>query len=159
MVGTGSSGNHFSKEHGLLLFLPPELQLAHAQLTVNRKLSRSRAGLLALTEGLHELGCLDKEAYEALKERYSQKMVFSIVAERSKPRTIDDVQEQTKLRKLDAAFSNVISQWPTMSTKSRIIWVNKAREFKDKVPNAELVLDLVIGNNDPSKQETLVGGA
>ena len=158
MVGTSSSGNHFSKEHGLLLFLPSELQLALARLQTNRSLGRSYAGLLAVTEGFHELGCLDKEEYEALKERYSQKLPCSIVVERRKPRILEDAQEQTKLRKLEVDFSNTIKQWNTMKPKAREYWVKKAEEYRDKVPNAKIVLALASEVGDPIKQETLAGG-
>jgi hypothetical protein len=156
MVGTSQSG-HNSKEHGLLLFLAPELQLALAQLQVNQQLSRARAGLLALTEGFYKCGCIKKEAYEALKNRYSEKITCSIVAEHAKPRTVQEVQEQTRLRKLEVEFSRVISQWSSMSTKNRNSWLKEAEEYKDRVPNAKLVLALATENNGPVKQETLTG--
>lgn len=157
MVGTASSGNRFSKEHGLLLFQPAELQLALAKLQVDRKLGRTYAGLLALTEGFYKLGCLDKEAYEALKERYSMKLPCSIVAERIRPRTVEQVQEQTRLRKLEADFSNIISNWASMSTKSRLFWLNKAREVKGKASNADMVLALATEEGGAARQETLTG--
>ena len=157
MVGNASSGNHGSKDYGLLLYMRSELVQAHAQLMANRQLTRSNAGLLALTEGLHELGCLDKDAYEACKELYSHKMVFSLVAERHRPKTVDGVQEQTRLKKMEVDFSQVISQWSSMPTKARLFWGNKAKDFKDKVPNAAIVLELASTAGD-AKQEVLAGG-
>jgi hypothetical protein len=156
-MGSASSGNHFSKEHGLLLFLPPELQLAHAKMQVDKKLGRSYAGLLALTEGFYKSGCLDKEQYDALKERYSHPMLCSVVTQRTRPRTVEQVQEQNKLRKLEVDFSNVINNWTTMSTKSRMFWMTKAQEFKDRVSNAKLVLALATEEGGATKQETLSG--
>lgn len=141
----------------MLLYMPGELQLALAQLQSNRRLGRSYAGLLALTEGFYASGCLDKEVYEALKERYSQKLPCSIVTERAKPRTTEAAQEQTLLRKLDADLSNVIKQWSTVPTKSRLHWANKAKEFKDKLSNAQMVLDLFAADNTLAKQETQDG--
>jgi hypothetical protein len=157
MVGTASSGNHVSKEHGLLLFLPAELQLAHAKLQVDRKLGRSYAGLLALTEGFYKCGCLDKAEYDALKERYSMKLPCSIIAERTKPRTVEQMQEQTRLRKIEVDLSNVISNWATMPTKSRLFWLNKAKDFKGKISNAVMVLALGESKGGAVKQETLRG--
>lgn len=157
MVGTRSSGNYRPKEHGLQLFLIPELQQALAKLQVDRNLGRCYAGLLAITEGFYKCGCIDKEVYEALKERYSTPIVCSVVAERAKPRTSGEAEEQNRIRKLEAEFSNVIAQWASMSTKNHLLYMKKAGEFKDRVPNAKLVLALAAEEGGPVRQETLPG--
>lgn len=154
MVGTSSSGNRFSKDNGLLLFMPGEHQLALARLQANRGLGRSYAGLLALTEGFHELGCLDKEEYEALKERYSQKLPCSVVSERTRPRTVEVVMEQTRLKKLEADFSNAVTNWPLMTEKARLYWLKKAKEFNGKVPSAQMLLEIAAEDAGPAKHET-----
>jgi hypothetical protein len=155
MVGKSSSGNHNSKDYGLLLYMRAELLQAHAQLMANRQLSRSNAGLLALTEGLHELGCLDKEQYEACKELYSRKMVFSLVAERSRPKTVEAVQEQSTISKLEAEFSSAVTNWPLMKEKARIFMLKKAEKWKDKVPSAQMLLELAAEEPGSVHQETL----
>ena len=59
------------REHGLLLFLNPTLTLSLVKLQADRNLGRSYAGLLALAEGLYQLGYLDKANHDQVAEKYS----------------------------------------------------------------------------------------
>lgn len=148
MVGNAFSGNHQSKEHGLLLYLPPELTLALAKVQVDHKLSRSRAGLLALTEGFSKLACLGELEHQFFVDRYSMKLsgTAECAAEAlAKPHSLVDVEKQNDIQKLEADFSNVLSQWQSMKVKAQQYWLKKAEANKGKVPNAQLVLDLAQG--------------
>jgi len=136
----------------------PDLQLALAKLQVDRNLGRSYSGLLALTEGLHVLGCLNDAAYKALKERYSQKLECTVVVAPEQPRpphTLSEAKEQARLKKIESNLSDVIKQWNTMKPQSRDYWVKQAEEYKDKVSNAKMVLALASEAGGPIKQETL----
>jgi len=139
MVGTHRSGNRQTKDYGLLLFLAPELQLGIARLQVKRGLGRTYAGLLAFTRGLRVEDCISEEAFERLKEKYSEKLVRA--AQPSEPRTMADLREKQRIEELARNFGNVLGQWVTMNDKARLFWVKKARE-NPKVQNAALILDL-----------------
>jgi len=139
VVGTHRSGNRQTKDYGLLLFLAPELQLGLARLQVQRGLGRTYAGLLAFTRGLRVEDCISEEAYERLKEKYSEKLVRA--AQLEQPRTLGDLREKQRIEELARNFGNVLGQWVTMNDKARLFWVKKARE-NQTVPNALLILDL-----------------
>lgn len=108
MVGTSRSGNRFRKDHGLLLFLAPELVIALAKVQIQKEIGRSYAGLYALTVGLHQLGVLSEEQFEVLEKRYSE----SLVQEPSeKPLSPAELLEKQKLQAKDRYFLAVLVQW------------------------------------------------
>lgn len=123
------------KEHGLLLFLAPELQLAHAALQVQKRLGRSYAGLLAITEGYHSLGVLSDDDYKMLVEKYSKGL------EKTKP--VQTVRRDAAADAMSRKFSMVLDQWQSHpQAKWRNYWISEAEQWKDRCPNAKLVLDL-----------------
>jgi hypothetical protein len=125
------------REHGLMLYLCPELQIAHVKLQADKELGRSYAGLLAFTEGLHTLGYLEKADYERLREKYSQGL------EKEQPLTFEQLQKQKEIDKMAKKFSMVLDQWHMHpDSKWRDYWLREAEAWKDKVPNAKLVLAL-----------------
>lgn len=62
------------REHGLMLYLGPQLYSAFIRLQADKDLGRSYAGLLAFVEGLHELGYLSDKDYAVAVKRYNQPM-------------------------------------------------------------------------------------
>jgi hypothetical protein len=108
MVGTSKSGNRFAKEHGLLLFLPPELILALAKVQIQKEIGRSYAGLYALTVGFHQLGAISKEQFEVLEKRYSEPLMQE---PSQKPLSPAELLQKQKLQAKDRYFLTVLAQW------------------------------------------------
>jgi hypothetical protein len=128
------------REHGLMLYLCPELQIAHVKLQASKELGRSYAGLYAFTEGLFRLGFLDKADYEKLHEKYSQGLA------KEEPLSMAQLQTKSEVEKMAKTFSMVLDQWSLHSDeKWRDRWLREAEAWKDKVPNAKLVLALKNG--------------
>jgi hypothetical protein len=139
MVGTSKSGNRFSKDHGLLLFLGPELILALADVQVKKKIGRTYAGLYALTVGLHQLGAIDDETFAILEKRYSEKLVPE---QPQKPLTPVELLEKQKLQAKDGYFLSVLDQWDIHDSKWRLKALANAEKFQDKLESARRVLAL-----------------
>ena len=134
------------KEHGLILYLCPELQIAHATLQARDKLGRSYSGLKALTEGYYRLGVLSKEDYERLMRKYSEGLV-----KEEKPLSTEELQTKNEAEKMAKTFSMVLEQWNLERDNKqnwRKRWIREAEAWKGKVPNAKLVLALA---NEDSK--------
>jgi len=123
-------------EHGVMLFLDGELYTAFIRLQADKGLGRSFAGLLPFVEGLHRLGYIDQEVYEAHKERYSQPLVAE------KPLTMKQMKTQEFIVRTTKEFSDVIKQWGSMNLKAQKYYIEKAKKYRDIVPNAKLVLGL-----------------
>jgi len=60
------------KDHGVLLYLSKDLYRGWLKLQVDKDLGRTYAGLLLFTEGLYQLGYINKEVYEQHQKKYSQ---------------------------------------------------------------------------------------
>lgn len=123
------------KEHGLLLYLSPDLYVAFIRLQGDRGLGRSYAGLLPFTEGLYRLGYLSKGAYEEHVKKYSKGLV-------EKQPSLAELKEQEEIRRLEKHYSEVLKQWPQLSERVRAVHREKAKEWATKVKNARLVLEL-----------------
>lgn len=132
------------KEHGLPLYLPSELNMGLVDLQHKKRLGRSYAGLLAINEGLYQLGCISEKDYEYYKKRYSDPLV------KAKPLTKAEIGSQKKLKKLEKLFSQVIEQWPTLSEKAKLSHIANAEKYEASVPNAKFVLALANGNSEPN---------
>ncbi len=125
------------REHGLMLYLGPELYLGFIKLQADKELGRSYAGLLAFVEGMHSLGYLKDADYETLKTKYSQGLT------KDQPLTIKQLQTKSEQDKMTQAFKMVLDQWSLHTDpKWRNRWIREAEVWKDKVPQAKLVLDL-----------------
>jgi hypothetical protein len=132
------------KEHGLMLYLSPPLYLGFIKLQADKGLGRSYAGLLAFTEGIHALGYISDEDYEIHKRRYSR----GLNEQEEKPFTLEQIRTKTEREKMQKTFSMVLDQWADHPAKTwRSGWIKKAKEWKDKIPNAELVLALANADN------------
>jgi hypothetical protein len=134
------------KEHGVRLYLSKDLYTAFIRLQADKGLGRSYAGLLPFTEGMYRLGYISKEVYEEHTKKYSEQLV------QSKPLTIGQLEEKEKLDRLRRQFSSILKQGlHTLSVKSRQYWIRKADEYKEKIPDARLIL--TSANGEAGSQE------
>lgn len=124
------------REHGVMLFLSQELYIGFIKLQADKGLGRSFAGLLPFVEGLYSMGYITQEVYEEHKKRYSQPLVAE------KPLTLKQLKKKESIAKITKEFSNVIKQWDSMNVKAKNFWIKKAKEYRDTIPNAKLVLGL-----------------
>lgn len=140
MVGTSKSGNRFPKEHGLLLFLPPELILALAKVQIQKEIGRSYAGLYALTVGFHQLGAISKEQFEVLEKRYSEPLVQE---PSQKPLSPAELLDKQKLQAKDRYFLTVLDQWAIHRDSGwRLKAYAEAEKFQNKLDSARKILAL-----------------
>jgi hypothetical protein len=132
------------QEHRIMLCLNRQLYLAFIKLQAEKGLGRSYAGLLPFVEGLNKLGYLKEEVYEVCVKKYSE----GLIQEKPKVPTKEELTRDSKLKQVEKTFSMVIEQWnfPRKDQiKWRLNWFKKAQEYKDKIPNAKLVLALANG--------------
>ena len=107
------------------LYLDRKLYLAAIRLQADRKLSKSKAGLLALVEGLHTLGYLSNADYEVYKNKYS----VSLDEESISPSEI--LRKETKealYRQLNNHYRQVIQQWKTLRVDVKYYHVKDAKK-------------------------------
>lgn len=128
-------------EHGVLIYLNPSLYMAFIKLQGDKELGRSYAGLLAFNEGMHSLKYISDKEYEANKAKYSQKIVN---AEPEKPLTSQELNAKKEQDAMSRAFSGVLQQWnlPHNDPRWKEKWIQKAQVWKDKIPSANMILDL-----------------
>ena len=131
------------KEHGLRLYMDKRMLARFQKYIGDKGLGRSYGGLKLLAIGLREEAYLTEGEFEAYAERYSVTLEEAV----SKPApklTSEDLKAQEQKNQLAKAFSGALSQWATLSEKSRAYHIKKAEE-NPTVPNAALILDLVKG--------------
>jgi len=127
------------RNHGFLVYLPPQLYIAVVKLQADKELGRIFPVLYAINEGLFRLSYISQEAYETFEKRYSQKLI----KEEPKPPTKQEETQLELLKEKEKAFSKVLDQWNLHpSPKWRNGWLKEAQKYKDKIPNAKLVLAL-----------------
>jgi hypothetical protein len=128
------------REHGLMLFLGPELYVGFIKFQADKELGRSYAGLRIFVEGLHKFGYLNEADYQKLCEKYEQRLA------KEEPFTVQQLQTKSETDKMSKKFSMVLDQWSLHTDpKWRDRWLREAEAWKDKVPNAKLVLALKNG--------------
>jgi len=133
------------KPHGFLIYLPPQLYIAIVKLQADKQLGRCYPVLYALNEGLFRLGYISRETYETFEKRYSQKLV----TEEPKPLTKQEAEQLKLLQEKEKTFSMVLDQWNIHhSQKWRNGWFKEAEKYKDKIPNAKLILALANGETN-----------
>lgn len=126
------------KEHGLMLYMDAEIQVALVQLRADKHLGRSYAGLLALTEGLHTLGYLNEEQYKTHRKKYTIP-----IDEKPKQLTLEESKKAEERKLLEKQFAQIIEQWDLHPDKTwREHWTRKAHEYGDLV-NARKLLAFV----------------
>lgn len=124
------------KEHGIMLYLDRELYLAFIKLQAEKGLGRSYAGLLPFVEGLHQMGFITDKVYETHKAKYSEPLVAK------KQLTLSQLKQKETIEQVAKEFSDVINQWDSMKPEAKKYYIEKAKKYKEKVPNAKLVLAL-----------------
>jgi len=132
------------KEHGVMLYLSPELYVGFIKLQADKDLGRSYAALLCFNDGLHRLGYTTKEVYEVHKKKYSE----PLIQKKAKPLTIDELREKEKTEELERHFSQVVRQWPKLRDEAKRAHITKAKQYLNKVSNAERVLALEDGHSE-----------
>lgn len=126
------------REHGVMLYLDSPLYLGFIKLQADKSLGRSYAGLLAFVEGLHQMGYLNQEQYQAHKKRYTIPLDKDPIQV-----TLNEHETLQKRKKLNTLFGQVIEQWDLHKAKSwRENWLQKAREHGE-LPNAKRLLAFV----------------
>jgi len=124
------------KEHGVMIYLDRELYLGFIRLQAEKGLGRSYAGLLPFVEGLYQMGFITQDVYETHKAKYSEPLVTK------KQLTLPQLKQKQTIEEITKEFSEVIKQWDSMKPKAKKYYIEKAEQYKDKVPNAKLVLAL-----------------
>lgn len=123
------------KEHGLMLFLPPNLYLASIQLQAQKKLGRSFAGLYTFNEGAFKLGLITLDEYEFNKARYSKGL-----DQQTKSLTMEQVNAKKELDAKTKYFSMVLEQWaehPDSTWRQKKIL--EAEQWKDRIDRKSVV--------------------
>lgn len=124
------------REHGLLLYLKPDILSAFQKYQAARDLGRSYAGLQLLLKGLYDEGFLAPEKYEQLRAPYSSTLVHP------EPPSPEQKEKQVQRNQLEAQFQGVLSiGLGKLSEKARKHWIQKARE-NPEVPHAKQILKL-----------------
>ena len=125
-------------EHGILMYLSNQLYIGFVKLQADKGLGRSYAALLPFVEGLYKMGYITEKVYLKHKEKYSQ----PLIGKTPRQQRIDQ-QHQQHLDDMAKQFRMVIEQWHFHPDPEwRKSWIQKATKYKDKVPNAKLVLAL-----------------
>ena len=128
-----------SKEHGLLLFLSPELSLGLIKYQAKTELGRSYAGLSLINEALFRNNCITEEVYDLFRKKYSVPLV---PAAAPKILTTREQQEKARVAELEKQFSGALVQWKTLSLNAKAKHIINARKYVGIVSNAKLILDL-----------------
>ena len=86
------------KDHGILLYLPKDLYRGWLQLQLDKDLGRSFSGLLAITEGLYNLGYISKEVYDLNIKKYCQPLTepAKIAAQDQKKNALEQKEKQLR---------------------------------------------------------------
>jgi len=138
------------KPHGFLIYLPPQLYIAIVKLQADKQLGRCYPVLYAINEGLFRLGYISRETYETFEKRYSQKLI----KEEPQPLTKQEAKQLELLKEKEKAFSNVLDQWNIHpSPEWRKGWLKEAQKYKDRIPNARLILALANEENNTEPEQ------
>lgn len=129
-----------NKPHIVKLCLAPELRSALIKYMAKHDLDKEYATLHLLVKALYTEALITKEVYEVYSYRYSRKLVSDRSIERMM--TQEQLKEKQLIEEKTRIFSMVLDQWNLHGEEWRKKWIMKAEEWKDKVPNAKLVLDL-----------------
>lgn len=123
------------REHGLPLYLSPQLYLALVKLQADRELGKSYAGLLALVEGLHALGYLSDIDYQAHVKRYSR----GLTEQTEKPLTKEELERQAKIQRIEKTLTEAHQVWGTLKPEAQAYHLKTAQEYPE-LPIAQLII-------------------
>ena len=116
------------REHGLLLFMSSDLNMAFIKFQAQKELGRSYAGLYLLNDALYRHGCISQEVYERLEKKYGTKLVESRPKE-APVLTQEQQKEQQLLAQKDRQFKGMLDQWQTHPDPE---WRRRAAEHAGK---------------------------
>lgn len=133
-------GNYF-QEHKVRLYLDKELYVAFIRLQADKCLGRSYAGLLPFVEGLYHMGYINRDVYQTHVQKYSDKLIGK------KQLTLVESQEMEKNIQLAKFFKAVAEQWESLSPRQQEAHLKKALVCRQKVPQAELIIQLANKEN------------
>lgn len=129
----------FQREHQLTLFLPPELHLALIKYQAQKELGRPYAGLLLITKQIYQEKLITKELYDIFVNRYSRKLVPENFKEQEI--VMQKRELKVKLENMNKTMGYALQEWGLHNVEWKIKWIEKARSFKDQIPNANLILE------------------
>jgi hypothetical protein len=127
-----------ANDHIIKICLAPELRSAVIKYMAKHDLDKQFAILHLLTKALHAEQLISREVYEVYSYRYSRKLVSDI----EHVMTQEQLKEKQLIEQKARTFSMVLDQWHIHGEEWRRKWVLEAEKWKDKIPNAKLVLDL-----------------
>jgi len=104
----------------------------------DKHLGKAFAAQQLFIAGLYHYGYIDEETFKKYTAMYSEKLPVEI----TESLTPEQMRSQEKLANLTKDFSNVLKQWDSMNVKAKNYWIKKAKENRETVPNAKLVLGL-----------------
>lgn len=113
------------KDWSYRLYLDRKLYLAIIRLQADRKLSKSKAGLLTLSEGLHNLGYLSTADYEVYKNKYSVPLDEEAI---SPSEILRKEKKEARYRQLNNHYKQVIEQWETLRVDAKYYHVKDAKQ-------------------------------
>jgi hypothetical protein len=122
------------------LYMDRKLYLALIQLQADKGLSKSKAGLLSVVEGLHQIGYLSNGDYEVYRNKYS----VSLEEAANRPTKADIIRQEkrhNRNRQLNRHFGEVLAQWSRLKDSAKQFYLKEAEKNKT-LKNAKLLLDL-----------------
>ena len=129
-----------NKPHIIKLCLAPELRSALIKYMAKHDLDKEYATLHLLVKALYAEQLISREVYEVYSYRYSRKLVTENSIE--KRMTQEQLREKQIIEQKSRIFSMVLDQWHIHGKEWRKKWILEAEKWKDKIPNANLVLSL-----------------
>ncbi|MCW4010736.1 MAG: hypothetical protein NWF05_08975 [Candidatus Bathyarchaeota archaeon] len=127
------------------LYVDRKLYLGLLNLQAEKSLTKSKAGLLSIVEGLHSLGYLSDGDYEVYRAKYS----VSLEETANAPTEADIIRQErahNKNRQLNRHFEEVLAQWSQLKDSAKQYHIKEAEKHKN-LKTARLLLDLA---NNPT---------
>lgn len=106
----------------------------------NHDLDKEYAALSLLTKALYQDQLITREVYETYLFRYSRKLIASHNLESKM--SAEQRLEKQRVEEKQRQFSMVLDQWQIHGLEWRKKWIETAKEWIGKVPNANLILEL-----------------
>jgi hypothetical protein len=131
------------RSHVHPVYLPAELYIGISKVQAKLEIGKSAAILDMINEGLFQRGFISETVYVEMKRKYERSLLEIVKKKKQEPITHQQLVEQNELKKKEKLFSEVIEQWTIHpSLKWRNNWTKEAEKWKDRVPNAKLILAL-----------------
>lgn len=128
-----------TKPHIIRLCLAPELRSALIKYMAKHDLDKEYAALHLLVKALYGEQLISREVYEVFSFRYSRRLVRNDL---ERLMTQEQLRVKQELEHKAKLFSMVLDQWHLHGEDWRRKWIAEAEKWRDRVPSAQLVLDL-----------------